>query len=169
GPTGDLPDDPSVRGDPVITELRRVNQQLVVSGIRDHELAEKAELRAAWWVAILDGLDEGVVVADATGRIQLVNEAAKTILGQPDLTNVATETELAGQVTLQSIDGSPLPSNERPLARALRGEHFSNYDVMMVRPDGVRRVLTCSGKTVRDETGPGVLASCVLRDVTELR
>ncbi|MBI2865348.1 MAG: hypothetical protein HYX94_12400 [Chloroflexi bacterium] len=64
----------------LLEELREVNQGLVTAGIRQQELAEEAERRAAETTALLESLTEGVLVTDATGRITLMNPVGREIL-----------------------------------------------------------------------------------------
>lgn len=70
---------------------RTLNERLVVSSIREQEHAEaeatgrmaEAQQRAQL-NALLSNLTEGVLIADASGRVRMVNDAARTILGLGD-------------------------------------------------------------------------------------
>jgi len=66
-------------------------------------------------------------------------------------------------------EGRPLRQEERPLVRALRGEQFTDYEVVRIRPSGERRRVVSTGTSVRDEDGKVALAIVVFRDVTDLR
>ncbi len=66
--------------------------------------------------AILDSLQDGVVVYDENERIVFFNPAAQEILGVP------REEMLSGQRTWEPLgaDGSPIPEEERPVAVTAR-------------------------------------------------
>ena len=127
---------------------------------------ERAE-HAAQLEALLEKLNEGVIVADASGRVTLVNDAARAIsgLGKDDVLTVDSLQSLEAF----DLDGRPLPPEQRPLMRAVRGEQFADYEIVRQRPNGERRRIVSSGTNVRDDRGQVSLAIVVFRDVTELR
>ncbi len=153
---------------------RTLNERLVMSSIREQEHAEAegterlAEAqRRAQLNALLANLTEGVLIADASGRVLMVNDAARTILGlgDADLTTVAALNALQAD----DLEGRPLGSEQRPLMRALRGERFVDDEVLRTRPNGEQRRVLSTGTSVRDEGGNVAMAIVVFRDVTELR
>ena len=146
---------------------RALNERLVVSSIREQEHAEAEAQRSARVKALLENLSEGVIIADTRSRALTVNEAARVILGLPamDQGTVAALDALA----VHDLQGLPLPREQRPLTRALRGEQFMDYEVIRTRPNGERRRVVSTGTCVRDEHGKVLLAIVVFRDVTELR
>lgn len=66
------------------------------------------------------------------------------------------------------LDGTPLRAAEHPLTRALRGEPFEDYEVLVRRADGSIRHVVSNGTTVRDARGV-THALVICRDVTDLR
>lgn len=123
--------------------------------------------RTAQMTALLVNLGEGVVILDAAGDIVLRNQAAREISGASD---EGAQAALASRrLGLLEPDSTPMPHEEWPYTRALRGERFTNLEAILVRPDGSRRRLVYSGNAVRDERGNVALAIVVYRDVTELR
>jgi PAS domain S-box-containing protein len=149
------------------SELRSVNERLVVRSIRDQEQAEEEARQRAQLDALLGNLSEGVIVADAHGQIRIVSAAARHMLGLEDRP-LRTLDELNALEAL-TVEGAVLPVSNRPLSRALRGEEFDQCELLRVRPDGEKRRLLTSGTNVRDERGEVDLAILVFRDVTELR
>lgn len=149
-------------------ELRALNQRLVIAGVRQQELAEQAEIQAAQWNALLDSIADGVLVVDEHGHLVVANPAAREVLEFPEV-GPLTEWRDWATVAFQYLDGRPLAYEDRPLTRALRGERFSSYEVVLVRRDGSRRRIVFSASQVRDVDGRVVLAMIVFRDVTELR
>ncbi|MGZ3454370.1 MAG: response regulator, partial [Polyangiales bacterium] len=61
----------------IARELRAVNERLVISSIREQEHAEEEVRQRAQLAALLGNLSEGVVIADAGGKIRMINEAAR--------------------------------------------------------------------------------------------
>jgi PAS domain S-box-containing protein len=144
---------------------RRLNEQLVLSSLREQAHAEAEEGHRAQLNGLLANLGEGVIVADPGGGLPLINGAARRILGLGG----ASAAGALGETDLRDPAGQPLEEARRPVARALRGEEFSDYGVVVVRAGGDRRNLVTTGNCVRDERGAVSLAIVVFRDVTELR
>ena len=119
--------------------------------------------------AILDAMGEGVTIADATGRIVVVNQVGQSILGFRPPHETPRYVSSYKQLALRSVDGELLPESEWPINRALRGESFYNYEVQLTRPDGAERRATFSGGAVTGSDGRVVLGVTVYHDVTDLR
>ena len=146
---------------------RTLNERLLLSSLRQQELADAEALQRAQQSALLEGLSDGVVIADASGRLRMINGAARTILGAGD--QELADIDALQRYEAQGLDGQPLGIEQRPLARALRGEEFKDYEVVRMRPNGERRHVVSTGTSVRDGNGELALAIIVFRDVTELR
>ena len=117
--------------------------------------------------SLLESLGDGVVVADCTGSLLFFNASAESILGIG-----LTDAPLADWSSRYGVYYpdmvTPYPSNNLPLARALRGEE-SNQVEMHVRnprvPEG--RYLSVTGRPLRDEQGVLRGGVVVVRDITE--
>ncbi|MBA3889107.1 MAG: GAF domain-containing protein [Gemmatimonadaceae bacterium] len=114
--------------------------------------------------AALAQLAEGVIVADAGGRIAFVNEAATLMHGVSHL-GVAPEA-YAETYHLLTEDGRPYPSEDLPLARAVRGTAVRDERWRIRRPDGSEILALGSACPVRDASGRQVGAVLTLRDHT---
>jgi len=147
-------------------EMRDMNQQLLIAGVREQELAEEAERHRAEMDALLEGLTEGVTIVDGEGKIILLNESGRRIWGWPVDQGFPEDCQ---DLDIRYPDGRTMPFEKWPINRALRGERFANYEVVYTRPDGRRFILSFSGNHVRDAEGHVVLAINVYRNVTELR
>jgi two-component system, NtrC family, sensor histidine kinase KinB len=149
------------------TALRTVNERLVVSSVREQELAEAETAQRAQLNALLEKLSEGVIIAEPTGRITMLNGAARTILGvgRDELLTV----DALDHLETQNAEGQPLGRDEGPLRRALRGQEFVDCEVLCLPPHGEPRRVVWTGTSVRDASGQVALAVVVFRDVTELR
>ncbi len=116
---------------------------------------------------LLDSLTEGVIVADAEGRLRYFNPVAEDILG------IGIQDVTPGEWTTTYgcylPDGqTPFPSEDLPLARALRGEDVHEellYIKNPMRPEGV--IMTVAASPIRDESGMVHGGTVTFRDVTE--
>ncbi len=158
----DVTDDQRLRA-----EMREVNQRLLASGLREQALAQEAERQTAQLNALMENQTEGVIVAESTGRIVLVNRVGREMCGWPE-GMVPRTVEDYRRLDLRRLDGTPLPFDEWPINRALRGERFTDQETILVWPSGEERRLLCSGSAVQ-QAGWKTLAITVYRDVTELR
>ena len=146
---------------------RTLNERLVLSSIREQEHAEAEAQHRAQLNALLENLSEGVVIADQSGRLLMLNRAARAIMGDgPE--DPGTVDDLLLQDTRDS-HGGPIGGEQRPLVRALRGEQFAGYEVLAVRPNGERRRVVSTGTSVAGGDGNVELAIVVFHDVTDLR
>ncbi|HSO32394.1 MAG TPA: response regulator, partial [Labilithrix sp.] len=149
------------------TLQRALNERLVLSNLREQEHASAEAQHRAQVDALLGNLKEGVVIAEKGGRVLMVNQAARDILG-------VDEHDPRGVYGLGSleVEGPGKPSRceeQNPLLRALRGEPFVDFEVRCTRPDGERRHLVSTGTSVRGDDGEVAMAIVVFRDVTETR
>jgi len=118
--------------------------------------------------SVLDSLGEGVLVADRSGNIVLVNEQADRLLGiglgPRNQTNWGTEFKLlmADGVTQYAL-------GDLPLSLALRGQSTDNVRVLVRRPGASEGVwISVTGRPLHGEDGSagGVIA---FSDVSEQR
>ena len=127
-----------------------------------HDLQRQNELMET----VFDSISDGVVAADETGAITILNPSAERISGLDRVDGaLGRPSEDYGiyypdRVTL-------VPADEMPLTRALRGEESDDVDLYVRNrrvPDGV--YVRVSGRPLRDPSGGrrgGVIA---FRDVT---
>jgi PAS domain S-box-containing protein len=124
---------------------------VAVSNARTHaaveQLAREAERRAQAVAeservlrSVYAAIGSGVLVFDAAGIIIHANAAAEEILGRTAAALLGTTSRDARKTI--SEDGSPLPRDQRPVARAMRTRSAQRKVVLgIVRPDGSRRWL----------------------------
>lgn len=127
--------------------------------------AEKA--RAAELASVINQMDEGVVIVDASGRYRL-NRAAARAFGRREGEYEGGVKALVVDMTLRDNEGRVLAAEETPVCRALaRGEHVSAEQYKVVGRDGEERVLSVSSTPLRGDGGrtEGVVA--VFRDITD--
>ncbi|MCC6747097.1 MAG: PAS domain S-box protein [Deltaproteobacteria bacterium] len=155
-------------------ELATANEQLraeVATRQRAEEelRASQAELYANRdeLQMILDCLGEGVVVADATGRVVLANPEAVRLLDAAPVGAARTEWQVRNEVLLAETR-EPVSSAENPMGRALRGESCDDIEFLVRSqkwPDGI--VVAGSGRPLRDAGGVGRGGVVIFRDITE--
>jgi PAS domain S-box-containing protein len=143
-----------------ITALRRLESQAAEYATRE------AEARATLQT-ILDTAPVGVVVTQTDGQISYFSKGASDILGGP-------AEGMVGQVGSSpykffSLDHTPIPPSEFPLARSLRdGEILRNQELFMKRPDGVEICILANCSPIRDRFGKVISAVAIFTDVTKM-
>jgi PAS domain S-box-containing protein len=120
---------------------------------------------------VIAELPIALIACDVRGQITHHNRAAAELLGIP-----AQETQggarnpypLESQV--YRADGTtPVPREERPLARTLLGEKVDDAEFVVVRPDSVRRNVMSSAQRMISPSGQPLGALAVVEDITERR
>lgn len=115
---------------------------------------------------VLDSLAEGVVVADAAGRIVRTNDAARRILGPvPDDGDACRWMAKAGLV--DAVTGALCAAEHEPLTRALRGVRVD--ELTCLRPataDAGRAWISGAARPLSAPDGRASGAVLVLRDIT---
>ena len=152
----------------IAKELCEVNERLLLSSLLAQEVSEVARRRHQERLsALLEALHEGVLITDGTGRVLMLNVAARRLMEFTEETDpLSVESVLA--LDLRRPDMTPLAVHDRPIRRTTRGEAFADEEVLLVRASGdIRHVMTSSTFTMED--GNVALAIVVFRDVTERR
>lgn len=112
--------------------------------------------------ATLRQLTEGVIVADAAGRITFVNDAAHLLHG---VATLGVDVPYYAQTyRLLTETGQPYPSEDLPLARAvLLDEYVTNVRWRIERPDGTQVLVEGSAQPIYDN------AKCKIAHVLTMR
>jgi PAS domain S-box-containing protein len=106
-----------------------------------------------------------VYTTDAEGVIQEFNGRATELWGR------AAEkgrTKFCGSFKIFHPDGRPMPLDECPMARVLRGEELgpADLDIVVEQENGTRRNVVVAPRALRDKTGQVVGAINSLHDIT---
>ena len=107
---------------------------------------------------------DAILVADKDANIVLANPTAKLLM---DVTTGMSLNEWSTSQEMFMSDGvAPLPLEQRPLMRAIRGERFEDYEIIVRQKDGKFSTLVTNGRPVyrNSQDRPGALV--VYRDVT---
>lgn len=109
---------------------------------------------------VLDAVDFGITRIDAGGRVAVTNEAHARL-------QQTTGGESGDEVSAFRDDGvTPLPADELPLERALRGEAFDGQVVWFGADPGARQALSVSARRLLDPDGGDGGAVVISRDIT---
>ncbi len=114
---------------------------------------------------LLESLPAAVYTTDAAGRVTFYNQTAVELSGrEPKLGS----DEWRVNWRLYRPDGTPIPIEEFPLERMLRGNRPGHgIETVAERPDGTRIPLIAYPTLLRDESGKLVGAVNMLVDISE--
>jgi signal transduction histidine kinase len=103
--------------------------------------------------SILNSMGDGVIVADASGKILLFNPAAERLI-RAGLGTVAPGDSFEQFQTYLSDTLTAYPTNEHPLLRAMRGEIIDGAEIFLRKSDASDGLwLTATGRPLIDEHG----------------
>ena len=120
---------------------------------------------------VVGDLPIGLLSCDVRGQLTHCNRAAMELCGIPPQDAAAAKRNpypVTSQVFL--ADGkTPVPREERPLARALRGEPCKDVEYVVVRPDGKVHIVLASSQRLVGPEGQPLGALAIEQDITERR
>src|SRR5262245_60226844 len=128
-------------------------------------LGQTGSVASEMSIQVLDLLPVAVYTTDGEGRITLFNEAAVELWGRrPEV----GKDLWCGSFRIFRPDGTPLPHDRCPMAVALReGRSVRGEEIIVERPDGLRRHVLPHPEPLRDASGAVVGAVNMLVDVTD--
>ncbi len=115
---------------------------------------------------VITSIAEGVILCDALGRLTLANESALNLLGLDSLPFEQPLSAMPDFYVMRDLEGRPLELAQLPLARALAGEIFQDYRLLLRGASGDETVMSFSGAPARADDGTIEGAVVVFRDVT---
>lgn len=123
--------------------------------------------------AVIDSMDESVVVVDPAGQLMLVNRAAEQTFGPAAVIDVMTRapTEVPAVLGLLDVDGvTPRDPARTPMQRALAGEVVRGCELVVRAPaTGAPRWRSVNAAPIRAADGRVRGAVAVGRDVTAIK
>ncbi len=150
-----------------VVDTRAINEQLLIAGLREQELADQLRRQLAFTSAITTSLGEGVYALDRAGHLTFINPAAERMLGW-------TEAELLGRdahkvIHVQPANGTRRPAEDSPVLEVMRsGTADRNEDAVLTRWDGTTFPGAYSAAPIIT-AGQVVGAVVTFRDMTEVR
>jgi PAS domain S-box-containing protein len=158
-------------------QLRSVNETLEKRVAERSAAAEERAIAAAFSEracrkqtailrSVLASMGDAVVVTDEAGVAMHFNPAAKQLLG---IDAGAGGVPSIDRYHLYLPDGvTPVPQNDRPLARAMRGESFDEAEYLVRQEGGVAdKAVSATGRPLLDEDGTVRGGVVVFHDVTD--
>ncbi|MEI7769495.1 MAG: ATP-binding protein [Chloroflexales bacterium] len=115
---------------------------------------------------VVTSIAEGVLLCDGFGRLTLANEAALALLRLDSLPFEQRLAEMPDFYRMRDLEGQPLTLDQLPFARALAGEIFQDYRLILSGSSGDETVMSFSGAPARADDGSIEGAVVVFRDVT---
>ncbi len=134
--------------------------------IANIRLYEDSQIERRKLSAVISGIAEGVVVCDRQGQLVLANEAAMELLSLESVPYQQSLSEMTDFYSIRSLDGHPLPIEQLPMARALSGEIFHDYRVLIRGVSGLNSVMSYSGSPAYAGDGAIEGAVVIFRDIT---
>jgi two-component system phosphate regulon sensor histidine kinase PhoR len=120
--------------------------------------------------AVINSIVEGVVLCDRLGRLVLANRTAMELLSSDSFTSFPYQQPISSMVdfyAIRDLEGRMLPVERLPLARALAGEVFHDYRVLLRGASGEDTVMSFSGAPVYGDMNTIEGAVVIFRDITE--
>jgi PAS domain S-box-containing protein len=143
-------------------------QTAIVDLTERKRFEEKIQRSQERYRTLFDLVPVAVYTCNADGIIQEYNRRAVELWGG-ELGQNGEKPRFCGSYKIYYPDGRPMPHEECPMARALRGEKLTPKDLEIVveRPDGERRDVIPAPRVLTDDHGKIAGAVNCLFDITE--
>lgn len=161
-----------IYGDPALPERIEV-QTLMMMGnligfaIANVRLYQESHIERRKLAAVINSIVEGVVLCDRLGRLVLANRTAMELLSSDSFPYQQPISSMADFYAIRDLDGRALPVERLPLTRALAGEVFHDYRVLLRGASGEDTVMSFSGAPVYGDMNTIEGAVVIFRDITE--
>jgi PAS domain S-box-containing protein len=141
----------------------------IIRDITDRKQAEQKLADAHFrFGAVIENLNDGVVIIDESATSISLNRAALRLLGFDTMADVPADfTSFNGMFEVTTLDGAPVPEEERAIPRILAGEQVKDM-VLRVHRKGtaLAHIVSASGSRVQYQSGK-TLAFVTVTDITE--
>ena len=143
----------------------------LVEDISARKVTQQAKIAERAFVkAVVANVPAGLLVANARGEIVLYNRIAAelfAISGTRQTHSQASWSYPLDADVLEADGVTPMPMEQRPLARTLRGETLKDLEQVVVPPNGEPRRLSVSTHRVIGDEGEFLGAVSISQDITE--
>ena len=117
---------------------------------------------------LLANFSEAVVVCDRDGQLTVLNDTARVWYGVPQELANQMPTDWTQRYLLSDADTQlAISPEERPLLRALAGEHIRNQEYCIVLPGQPVRFVAVNADPLHAADGSQIGAVAILHDITE--
>ena len=133
------------------------------------DLTEKKAIeKRAQLEAVVQAMNDGVIVFDHRGEVVFVNEAQATICGYSTAKEMKRDLDYFASVfELKTPDGNHLPVSNWPISRVMRGESVHNVELFGRRSDTRQEwIFSFNGEPIRNIRGEQTLSLVITRDIT---
>lgn len=153
------------RDEQTVRDTRAINEQLLIAGLHEQELAEQLQRQLAFTNAITNSLAEGLIALDRAGRFRMVNPAAEQMLGwkEAELLGRSAHAVIHGQTAACDLADDSLLLTVMRSSTAARDEQ-----AIWTRQDGAVFPTAYSAAPIIAD-GQVVGAVLAFRDMTEAR
>ena len=153
---------------PIEQQLREMNDALLVSSVRQHELAEQAQASAEGYRTLFDLVPVAVYSCDASGVIQQFNRRAAELWGREPAPG-DTDERFCGSHKMLRPDGNFMPHDQCPMAEVLSGKisELRDAEVLIERPDGSRIIVLVNIRALKNQRKELTGAINCFVDITE--
>ncbi len=117
--------------------------------------------------ALVDSLEDGVMVVDPNRRVMLINESAASFFGIPR-SEIRDLCQVFARVRLLQMNGTPVPESDRPAIKLLQDCPVNRGDFQLVAADGSCRIVNFSGGAVKNAEGVVTSVIVVVHDRTDM-
>ena len=149
----------------VLDELGQITILETNRDMTEIKKLEKALLfKNAQLESIIENTFDGLIVADKEGKIKTINTAARKMFSQFSKINKAGEITKVNLFT--DMDGCPVPIDQMPLNRALRGEIVNNFR-MISKKAGNENIMEVNATPIY-QNNDFMLAIASMHDITDL-
>lgn len=122
--------------------------------------------------SVLESINEGVVISDPAWNLLTFNQEALRLHNLQNVEEIRSSNgDFRHLLEMRDVQGTPIPPDRWPLARAIRGERFVDCEHQVTnKRQGTTRFLSYSGAPVLQKgTDEVILAVITFRDVTEAK
>ncbi|HOG45971.1 MAG TPA: PAS domain S-box protein, partial [Anaerolineae bacterium] len=131
-------------------------------------LFDEIERRAAELDATITSVADGLIIYSPEGEIVRMNPAAETILGYTPAMRQRPISERLPLLHMELPDGQPLPPDDSPPSRSLRGETVRGMVLVLHPPTGRTVWLSASAGPIHTAEGELLGSVVTFTDITRL-
>jgi len=118
--------------------------------------------------ALVENLPLGVGLADCSGNLLSLNPFAVKLAGLPSNAEFPLDPDgYKDDYQLFDMSGARLSAHEYPLARALRGDSVSEWELKLISLDGMEHIIAHTAVPVELYPGKEPLILLVIQEITE--
>lgn len=121
--------------------------------------------------ALLNSLDDMILICNDKGKIQYSNHLLKNILSKPaNKFPTIYSKEWDEYILMETTSGERIPVEQRPFVRILRGESVVNEEVKLsIVGSSSDCILLVTGKSLHNSHGKTIGAILIMKDITMLK